>query len=90
MPDHYCPDCGHVDYDCRGHNDYCPDCGDAIQQDSEKIACSCKIWEFLPNRRPPHQRLPAQPTTNSPWRYSPLRAAANAHDAVTLRPVTCG
>jgi hypothetical protein len=36
--------------DCKCGNDYCPDCGDAIQQDSEKTACSCTIWEVLPDR----------------------------------------
>jgi hypothetical protein len=31
-------------------SDYCPDCGDPIQQGSEKVACSCRIWEVLPDR----------------------------------------
>jgi hypothetical protein len=47
MPDHYCPDCDEAEADCRCGHDICPDCGDAIQEDSEKVACSCKIWEFL-------------------------------------------
>jgi uncharacterized Zn finger protein (UPF0148 family) len=50
MADHYCPNCGHVDYDCHCGSYYCPDCGDAIQADSEKVACSCQIWEVLPDR----------------------------------------
>jgi hypothetical protein len=50
MPDHYCPDCGEVTYECRCGQDICPDCGDAIQEDSEKVACSCRIWEVLPDR----------------------------------------
>jgi hypothetical protein len=45
MPDHYFPDCGHVTYDCHC-NPRCPGCGDPIQQDSEKTACSCTIWDF--------------------------------------------
>jgi hypothetical protein len=49
MPDHYCPDCDEVEVDCRCHNDYCPDCDDPIQQDSEKVACSCNIWDVLPD-----------------------------------------
>src|SRR5215212_2319709 len=48
MPDHYCPDCDEVTQDCRCGQDICPDCGDAIQQDSEKVACSCTVWEVLP------------------------------------------
>jgi hypothetical protein len=50
MPDHYCSDCDQGLVDCKCGNDYCPDCGDAIQEDSEKVACSCKIWEVLPDR----------------------------------------
>lgn len=46
MPDHYCPDCGYVDYDCRC-DERCPDCGDSIQVDSEKVACSCRVEEVL-------------------------------------------
>jgi hypothetical protein len=46
MPDHYCPDCDQVTYECRCGQDICPDCGDAIQEDSEKVACSCTVWEF--------------------------------------------
>jgi hypothetical protein len=50
MPDHYCSDCDEATQDCRCHNDICPDSGDVIQEDSEKVACSCTIWEVLPDR----------------------------------------
>jgi hypothetical protein len=50
MADHYCPDCDEVTYECRCGQDICPDCDDPIQEDSEKVACSCKIWEVLPDR----------------------------------------
>jgi hypothetical protein len=46
MADHYCPDCDEAEVDCRCGQDICPDCGDAIQQDSEMTACSCKVWDF--------------------------------------------
>jgi hypothetical protein len=46
MADHYCPDCDEVTYECQCGQDICPDCGDVIQEDSEKVACSCKIWAF--------------------------------------------
>jgi hypothetical protein len=46
MPDYYCADCGEVTYECRCGQRILPDCGDAIQEDSEKVACSCRIWAF--------------------------------------------
>jgi hypothetical protein len=50
IPDHYCPDCDEATQDCRCGQEVCPDCGDAIQEDSEKVVCSCTIWEVLPDR----------------------------------------
>lgn len=46
MPDHYCPDCDEVTYEGRSGQDICSDCDDPIQEDSEKVACSCTIWGF--------------------------------------------
>jgi hypothetical protein len=30
MPDHYCPDCGQADYDCRCNEGKCSTCGDEL------------------------------------------------------------
>jgi hypothetical protein len=45
MPDHYCDKCGEVDYDCRC-DPRCPHCDDPPQWDSDKLSCSCTVYEI--------------------------------------------